>query len=209
MPTLLLIRHGENDYLKQGRLPGHLPGIHLDEGGQEQAAALAEGLKDAPIRAIYASPLERTVETAEPLAQALGQTILLRPALVDVDPGEWQGMRLADLRKLPLWKEVQEKPAGVRFPGGESFLESQARLVGEIENIRRTHKSKDLVAVVFHSDPIKLVLAHYLGLPLDNFQRLSVAPGSISILRLGGRGTQLIGLNITPPFHMIKKIHRG
>ena len=92
MPILLLIRHGENIFLKQGRLPGLLPGIRLNKRGQEQAAALAETLKTFPIKAIYASPLERAVETAEPLAQALGLPIQLRPGLVDTDVGEWQGL---------------------------------------------------------------------------------------------------------------------
>jgi probable phosphoglycerate mutase len=104
MPVLLLIRHGENDFVKQGRLPGLMPGIHLNKHGQAQAAALAESLKNLPIRAIYASPLERAMETAEPLAQALGLAIQLRPGLQDTDVGEWQGVQLKKLRKLPLWK---------------------------------------------------------------------------------------------------------
>ena len=204
MPTLLLIRHGENDYLKKNRLPGRLPDIHLNEHGREQAAALAESLKAAPIRAIYSSPLERAVETAEPLAQALGLAIQVRPGLLDTDVGEWEGLHLKKLRKLPLWKQVQELPSQVRFPGGESFLELQERLVREIDAIRRAHKQKDMLAVVFHSDPIKLVLAHFLGLPLDNFQKLSVAAGSVSILVAGKSGGMLAALNLKPPFVLNK-----
>ena len=200
MPTLLLIRHGENDFVKQERLPGHLPGIHLNEHGREQAAALAETLKKLPLRAIYASPLERATETAGPLAQALGLEIQLRPGLMDTDVGEWQGQLLKDLRKLPLWKRVQAQPSEMRFPGGESFLELQARLVREIDSIRLAHKQKDMVAVVFHCDPIKLVLAHYIGLPLDGFQKLGVAPGSVSVLMLGKTGAHLAALNLKPPF---------
>ena len=200
MPTLLLIRHGENDFVKQERLPGHLPGIHLNEHGREQAAALAETLKKLPLRAIYASPLERATETAGPLAQALGLEIQLRPCLMDTDVGEWQGQLLKDLRKLPLWKRVQAQPSEMRFPGGESFLELQARLVREIDSIRRAHKPKELVAVIFHCDPIKLVLAHYIGLPLNSFQKLGVAPGSVSVLMIGRSRTYLAALNLRPPF---------
>jgi len=200
MPTLLLIRHGENDFVKQERLPGHLPGIHLNEHGREQAAALAETLKKLPLRAIYASPLERATETAGPLAQALGLEIQLRPGLMDTDVGEWQGQLLKDLRKLPLWKRVQAQPSEMRFPGGESFLELQARLVREIDSIRRAHKPKELVAVIFHCDPIKLVLAHYIGLPLNSFQKLGVAPGSVSVLMIGRSRTYLAALNLRPPF---------
>jgi len=204
MPTLLLIRHGENDFLRKGRLPGRLPDIHLNKHGREQAAALAESLKAAPIRAIYSSPLERAVETAEPLAQALGLAIQVRPGLLDTDVGEWEGLHLKKLRKLPLWKQVQELPSQVRFPGGESFLELQERLVREIDAIRRAHKQKDLLVVVFHADPIKLVLAHFLGLPLDNFQKLGVAAGSVSILVAGKSGGMLAALNLKPPFVLNK-----
>jgi broad specificity phosphatase PhoE len=204
MPIFLLIRHGENDFLKQGRLPGLLPAIHLNKRGREQAALLAETLQAAPIRAIYSSPLERAVETAELLARVLGLPIQLRPALMDTDVGEWQGMRLKELRKLPAWKQVQRQPSAFRFPGGESFPEIQERLVREIELIRRLHRQRELLAVFFHSDPIKLVLAHYLGLPLDNFQKFGLAAGSVSILVLGRSGGQLAGLNLRPPFALPK-----
>jgi probable phosphomutase (TIGR03848 family) len=204
MPTLLLIRHGENDFLKQGRLPGRLPDIHLNERGREQSVALAETLKTAPIRAIYSSPLERAVETAEPLARILGLPIQIRPALLDTDVGEWQGLYLKELRKLSLWKQVHAHPSTFRFPGGESFIEFQQRLVSEIESLVVAHKPKDMLAVVFHSDPIKLVLAHFLGLPLDNFQKLGVSPGSVSILVIGKFGSFLAGLNHKPPFALEK-----
>jgi probable phosphomutase (TIGR03848 family) len=200
MPALLLIRHGENDFVKQGRLPGLMPGIHLNKHGQAQAAALAESLKNLPIRAIYASPLERAMETAEPLAQALGLAIQLRPGLQDTDVGKWQGVQLKKLRKLPLWKQVQQHPSEVRFPGGESFLELQLRQVKEIDLIRLAHKPREMVAVVFHCDPIKLVLAHYIGLPLDGFQKFVVSPGSVSVLMLGKTGGLLAALNLKPPF---------
>ena len=200
MPTLLLIRHGENDFVKKGRLPGRTPGLHLNQRGQEQAAALAETLKKLPLRAIYASPLERAVETAGPLAQALGLEIQLRPGLQDTDVGEWQGQLLKDLRKLPLWKQVQSRPSEVRFPGGESFQELHERLIGEIESLRVAHKPKDLLALVFHCDPIKLVLAHYIGLPMDDFQKFGVAPGSVSVLMIGKSGAFLAALNLRPPF---------
>jgi probable phosphomutase (TIGR03848 family) len=204
MPTLLLIRHGENDFLKQGLLPGRLPGIHLNEKGLAQAEALAAGLGPLPIRAVYASPLERAVETAGPLAGALKLDVQVRPELSDTDVGEWQGRRLKELRKLPLWKQVQKQPSLVRFPGGESFLELQERLVREIDRIRQAHRPKDMLAVVFHSDPIKLVISHYLGLPLDTFQKLGVAAGSVSVLVLDRSRNTLAALNLRPPFSLEK-----
>jgi broad specificity phosphatase PhoE len=200
MPIFLLIRHGENPFVKQDRLPGRLPDIHLNQRGREQAAALAETLQAQPIRAIYSSPLERAVETAEPLARALGLPIQLRPGLLDTDVGVWQGLLVRDLRKLPGWKQEQTHSSTFRFPGGESFIELQGRLVREIESLVAAHKPKDMLAVVFHSDPIKLVLAHFLGMPLDNFQRFGVAAGSVSILQVGKSGSRLAALNLLPPF---------
>jgi broad specificity phosphatase PhoE len=99
-----------------------------------------------------------------------------------------------------MWKQVQEQPSLVRFPGGESFLELQTRLVNEIDDIRGAHKPKDILAVVFHADPIKLVLAHFIGLPLDNFQKFGVSAGSVSVLMVGKSGGFLAALNLRPPF---------
>lgn len=202
MPTLLLLRHGENDFLKKGLLIGCTPGVHLNDRGREQATALAKALGHLPFRTIYASPLERAVETAAPLAIARRLEVQVRPALADTDVGAWTGKKLKDLRKLPEWKQVQERPSGFRFPGGESFAGLQERLVREIGAIAAAHKKNDLAAIFFHADPIKLVLAHYLGVPLDNFQRLSVDPGSVSILEIQKQGAWLRGLNLTPPFSL-------
>jgi probable phosphomutase (TIGR03848 family) len=200
MPTLLLIRHGENEYLKKGILIGNMPGVHLNNRGREQAAALGESLKGLPIKAIYSSPLERAIETATPPANHLGLEILVRPALMDTNVGEWAGRKLKDLRRLTAWKQVQERPSGFRFPGGDSFVELQERLVGTIDSIAATHKKNDLLAVFFHADPIKLVLAHHLGMPLDNFQKMSVDTGSVTILEIDGPEARLVALNLKPLF---------
>jgi probable phosphomutase (TIGR03848 family) len=196
---LLLVRHGENDYLKKGRLPGRTAGIHLNERGREQAAALAQSLGKLPIKAVYSSPLERAVETAEPIAQALKLEIQLAPGLLDTHVGKWEGAELKKLYKKPLWKIVQASPSRVRFPQGESFLELQARVVNAIESIQAAHKN-EFVAVIFHADPIKLVVAYYLGLPMDSFQKLNVDAGSTSMLALSDSGARLIALNLKPPF---------
>lgn len=196
MPTILLIRHGENEYVKQGRLAGRLPDVHLNERGRTQAQAVAENLGGAPIKAIYSSPLERAMETAEPLAKALDLEIYPREGLLETDYGDWQGKTLKSLRRRKLWRTVQSAPSLVRFPGGETFAECQLRICGEIETICAQHKPKDLFACFLHSDPIKLAAAYYVGLPLDNFQRLAIAPASITALHLSHTGSQLLKLNI-------------
>jgi probable phosphoglycerate mutase len=204
MPLLLLIRHGENDYVKKSKLPGRLPGIHLNERGQKQAQALGEALKDVPIGSIYSSPLERAMETAGPIAAARKLEILSEPDLMDTDVGSWQGRSLKVLRRTKVWGVVQNAPSRFRFPEGESFAESQVRLVNTLERIIKEHdKPQEIVAVVFHADPIKLVVAYFLGMPLDHFQRLSCDTGSLTALYAGQSGANLIKLNQRPPFDFL------
>ncbi|MEI7846543.1 MAG: histidine phosphatase family protein [Chloroflexota bacterium] len=201
MPIILLIRHGENEYVKTGRLAGRLPNVHLNQRGQQQALELAEALGNVPIHAIYSSPMERARETAAPLADKLKLTPLIRPGLVEADMGDWAGQELKTLSKLPVWKTVQNNPSRFRFPNGESFAECQSRLVSEIEGIGLSHKDTEIVACVSHSDPIKLITAYYLGMPLDNFQRLGCDTASVTILMLTSKGVQLVKLNQRPPFN--------
>ena len=196
MPILLLIRHGENDYVQQARLAGRLADIHLNEKGRSQAQAIAKKLEGVPIKAIYSSPLERAIETAQPLAEKRQLEIVPRVGLLETDFGEWQGKTLKSLRRRKLWKTVQNVPSLTRFPGGESFAECQVRICREIEAIYTSHKPKDIVAIFFHSDPIKLAVAYFLGLPIDHFQRLLITPASITTLFFSESGVHLANLNI-------------
>jgi probable phosphoglycerate mutase len=209
MPLLLLIRHGENEYVKTGKLAGRLPEVHLNERGQKQAAELAESLANAPIKAVYSSPLERARETATPLAEKLGLTVEIRPGLMETGIGEWAGQELKVLGKLPEWKTVQNSPSRFRFPGGESFVECQTRLVSEIETLVALHKPEEVIAVVTHADPIKLLTAYYLGMPLDHFQRLGCDTASVTMLMLGAGGVGLHKLNQRPPFHFPAPPEKG
>lgn len=202
MPMLLLIRHGENDFVKTNKMAGRLPGVHLNQRGREQAAALAKTLSPLPLKAIYASPLERAVETAQPLAEAHKLEITQLPDLMDIDIGAWQGRSWRVLSRTKAWRVVQDAPARFTFPEGESFLTAQARLVAAVEGIVAAHKPEDIIAVVFHADPIKLVISHYLGLPLDRFQRLGVSTGSTSVLWINEMGAHLMKMNLTPPFDL-------
>jgi probable phosphomutase (TIGR03848 family) len=206
MPTLLLIRHGENDYVRTGKLAGRLTGVHLNPRGQDQARALGEALKDVPLKAIYSSPLERAMETAAPIASARKLEIISEPDLLEVNVGKWQGKSLKVLRLMKVWKIVQHSPSRFRFPDGESFPEMQARITGALERIAKKHnKPQDVVAVVFHSDPIKLAVAHFLGMPLDHFQRLGCDTGSLTAMYVSETGASLMKLNQRPPFEFLKK----
>jgi probable phosphoglycerate mutase len=200
MPTILLIRHGENEYVAKGRLAGRIPAVHLNENGVKQAEAVAEFLSKAPIKAVYSSPLERCMETAQPLAEKLGLPVVPREGLLEIDFGSWQDKTLKQLRRRKLWKVVQGNPARMQFPGGETFANAQVRITNELEDLCRGHKPKDLIACFSHSDIIRLAVAYYIGVPLDLFQRIAVSPASINTLHLGEYGAQVIHVNHSVSF---------
>jgi probable phosphomutase (TIGR03848 family) len=199
MTLILLVRHGENDYVKKGKLAGRLAGVHLNDKGRSQAQATAQALcQMAPnglVKALYSSPLERTMETALPISQAFGLEIIPRQGLLETDYGEWQDKSVKQLSRLKLWKVIQNSPSVFRFPGGESFAESQHRISQELQTLAMMHEAKDLIICVTHADPIKLAVAYFLGLPLDLFQRLNVAPASITALNVTETGSHLLTLN--------------
>ncbi|HEV1998536.1 MAG TPA: MSMEG_4193 family putative phosphomutase [Candidatus Dormibacteraeota bacterium] len=190
---LLLVRHGLTD-LTETRLIGRLPGVSLNEKGRAQAGAAADLVAPLPLAAIFCSPMERTQQTAAPLAESKGLSVEQLEGLLEVDYGEWAGQEFKVLRKTELWKVVQQHPSGARFPGGESVREAQARIVGTIEGILARHP-KDVVAAFSHSDMIKLAVAHFTGVHLDLYQRLVVSAGSVTALHLGSGPPALVKLN--------------
>ena len=195
MPVILFIRHGETDFVKKQRLAGRLPSAKLNAAGLAQAKALAEALHPLPLKAIYSSPLERTMQTARAIATVQGLQVQKRPGLIETDLGSWEGQTIGRLRRGKDWKTLQETPSRFQFPGGEWVIENQARLVAEIEAICQQHKPKEVIACVGHADPIKLIIAHYLGLPLDLFQRITIDTISVSALMLDLGKPRLINLN--------------
>lgn len=201
MTQLLLIRHAVNDVMKSKRLAGWMPDVHINDEGQQQANALAARLQHLPITAIYSSPLDRTRETAQPLAQALGLDIQVRANLGEVQYGEWTGQSLDDLSKLDEWKIVQLYPSGMRFPGGESIRDMQLRMVNELDAIAMEHP-REIVAVFSHADVIKAALAHYLGTHLDLFQRIMVDPTSVSVIGLHKYGPVVVRVNDHGPLQL-------
>jgi len=196
MPIILLIRHGETDYVKKGILAGRLPGVPLNEHGRAQAQKLAEKLTGAPIKALYSSPIERAVQTAEPIGAALGLPVIQRQGLIETEIGEWMDVPVKKLNRTKVWKKVQGAPAIFRFPGGESFADTQHRITAELVALSSQHEPKDIIACVSHADPIKLAITYFLGVPLDLFQRMQISTASISFLHMGEFGAQLVALNL-------------
>jgi len=195
MTTILLIRHAVNDFVKTGKLAGWTPGVHLNEEGQAQAAALGLRLADAPLDHIYASPIDRTMETAQAIAEHHPKlTVEENTDIGEVQYGDWEGKKINDLRQRKMWDVVQEYPSRAYFPNGEAMREVQVRIVNAIEGFVKKHPNQT-IALVFHADLIKMALAHYLGMHLDVFQRIVVSPASISTLQLGHSRPFVVTMN--------------
>jgi probable phosphoglycerate mutase len=194
MTTLVLIRHATNDWVRKGLLAGWTPGVHLNEEGRAQAQALGERLAESHLDAIYSSPLERALETAQAVANPHGLEVQTHNGIGEVKYGDWNGRSLKELFKTPLWRSVQIYPSGTRFPKGESIGEMQARVVAALDEIRLAHP-KQIVAAVAHSDVIKAAVAFYIGLPLDLFQRLIISPASVTVIGFSPFGPRLLRMN--------------
>lgn len=198
MTILLLIRHGQNDWVSKKRLAGRIAGVRLNGEGRKQVKAAAERLAHLPIKAVYSSPLERCWETAEAIAEPHQLPILELAEVAEVRYGEWEGEKLKKLAKRPEWAAVQHFPSRFRFPDGESLLEVQQRAVAALEQVCSKH-GEEMIAVVSHADVIKLVLAHYLGVHIDLFQRIGLSPASVSVVALGKHGVQVVRVNDDGP----------
>lgn len=203
MNRLLLIRHALNDWVGK-RIAGWTPGISLNEEGRKQATRLAEWLEPVALEAVYASPLERTVETAEPIAKSHGLAMQLRDSLGETRYGQLDGKTVQDVKETDLWEKFRAFPSRTRFPGAETLYEVQVRVVGELEEILQDHPSGS-IAVVTHADPVRVAVAHYIGLPLDLVGRIWVSPASVTILRFDEWGQRLTHLSHTGSLEFLKE----
>jgi probable phosphoglycerate mutase len=189
-----LVRHGSHDAL--GRtLSGRGP-ASLDARGRAEAAALADWLAGEGIATIRTSPVRRAVETAEILARRLQVRVESDAALQEIDFGTWEGAAFESLDPRPDWQRWNADRARSTTPGGETMLDVQLRVARWLAGIGEGGTGS-LVAVS-HSDVIKALVAHVVGLPIHFHDRLEVAPGSLSTILVGGWGMRLLSLNETP-----------
>jgi probable phosphomutase (TIGR03848 family) len=201
--TVLFVRHGQTPTTGT-TLPGRAPGLHLADTGRQQAENVAARLAELPrIAAIYASPLERTRETAAPIARATGLKVSIDKGLLEADFGDWTGAELRKLMKLPEWNTVQRYPSGFRFPNGESFAEMQLRITSAAQRIVAAHPGGVVVAVS-HADPIKAAVAHAMGTHLDLFQRIVISPCSVTAIAYGTGGPAVLTVNSTGDLKSLK-----
>ena len=192
----MFVRHGTT--ATTGKvLPGRTPGLALSEDGIRQANAVAERLAEIKkVAALYVSPLQRTKETAAPIARRLELKPQLNRDLLECDFGDWTGAELKALYKKPEWSTVQRYPSGFRFPGGESFAEMQTRMNRAVHQLRDRHPGETIVAVS-HADPIKAAVADALGTHLDLFQRIVISPCSMTTIAYGSAGPSVLAVNTT------------
>lgn len=199
MATVILVRHGENDWVKKHRLAGWIEGVHLNENGRSQAKDAAKRLSKLPITALYSSPVTRCLETAQYIAKSQKLKIVELPDVGEVRYGEWEGKKIKKLAAKPEWHAVQHFPSRFQFPEGEALRAVQFRAIQALETLSARH-GQEMIAVVSHADLIKLVLAHYLGVHIDLFQRIVISPASVSVLALQPNGSvQVVRVNDTGP----------
>jgi probable phosphomutase (TIGR03848 family) len=200
--VMLLVRHGATTTTGTA-LPGRASGLHLSDAGRAQADAVAariaapastNGRKRRSVAAVYSSPLERTRETAAPIAEATGCQVQVDDGLLELDIGDWTGLDLKAARKRPEWSTIQRYPSGFTFPGGESFVDMQARIVACVERLRSAHPGETIVAVS-HADPIRAAVAHAMGTHLDLFQRVVISPCSLTAIAYGPGGPMVLTVN--------------
>jgi broad specificity phosphatase PhoE len=200
--TILLIRHATNPSVGKG-LTGWLPGVSLDATGRQQAERLADWLDCVPLRAIYSSPLERAMETGEPIARRKNLEIVPKTDLGEIHFGAWQGKSFEEIERDESWNRFNCYRSSTRAPGGELMLETQARMVRAVGEIKAAHGGQ-AVAVFSHADAIKSVVMHFLGIPLDFHLRLEIMPASVTILQLFPDSALVRAVNICGPIEYYK-----
>jgi len=169
--------------------------VHLNGNGRAQAERMADRLASLSITKIFSSPMERAVETAEPLAARLGAKVEIHEAFNELNFGGWTGRTFSELETIEQWKQWNSYRLGIRPPNGEMMLEVQTRFVAAIERLRE-HLAKERIAIFSHGDPLKSVLMYYLGMPVDHFLRLDISVASFSILCLADWGARVEGFNL-------------
>lgn len=191
--TFFLVRHAVHGLIDKV-LVGRSPHVSLSEEGRRQADRLAARFKHERLTAVHASPRERAQETARPIAAAAGLAVETAPDLDEIEIGAWTGLRFDEVAEDPNWIAWNRTRARARPPGGESMAEAQNRVVTLIERLHAA-QPHGRIAAVSHGDVIRAALLHYLGLALDDYDRIEVSPAGVSTLLVGAWGAKIISLN--------------
>lgn len=166
----------------------------MSSHGEEQAAVVADLLGTLPVAAVFSSPRDRALQTAAEIAEPHELSVQVAEELDEIDFGQWAGARFSDLEGDDDWQHWNEQRGSARCPGGESMSEAVERARSKLESIA-LEKDGETVVAVTHCDIIRGLLAHYLGMPLDNVLRFDVDPASVSTLELGRWGARVRTIN--------------
>ena len=196
MTIFHLLRHGQHGLLGRA-LAGRMPGVGMTEQGRAEIAAAAERLAKEKIAAIYASPLQRTRESAEIVGERLGLPIEFRDDIIELDFGEWTGATFDSIRADPRWQAWSKQRSLSSIPGGESMRAVQQRAVEAMLDINERHLGGTVV-LVSHGDVIRAMLIFALGMPLDFYNRIEVAQGSLSTIQIEPERIRVIRISERP-----------
>ena len=194
---LLLMRHGDNNSLHQGILPGRIPGVHLNENGRAEVERMAELFREVPLAAVYASPLERTMETAEIMIRGRNLSVNPEDAFLENDLKEWEGKSFKELVQLQEWKAFCEDPYTAPNDWAETPQKLQERAVDAVERLLAAHEEDAAVMVVSHGDVIRAVLCHYLDMRLTSLRKLTINTASISVISFNRETSRVDCVNAT------------
>lgn len=192
MTKIFLIRHGMCDHVGK-YIAGRMKGISLNSVGCKQVETLAEKIKNIPISCIFTGPLERVVETAEIIGEKVNVKPIISKELDEVDYGSWTGAAFEKLSGKPLWNDFNNAHGSVRIPDGEMMSDVQVRMCSFIEEKRRLLNGN--IIIVSHGDPIKTVIAHYIGIQLNSMEKILIDTASVTVLISGNRGVVLECVN--------------
>lgn len=195
MTTFLLIRHAHTPLVGLG-LAGRLPGHSLSDEGRAQAQQLAYRLASVKLDAIYASPLERALETAQPFAESRQLTLQLLEGFNEIDFGAWAGRTFDSLQDDVAWQQWNAFRSFSQPSDGEMMMLAQARAVHALYCLHQRHHD-GVIAIVSHADILKAVLAYFLGMPVDLFRRLEIDLASVSVVRIDDEDVRVLCLNHT------------
>lgn len=193
MTTFFLIRHASCSGLGQ-KLWGRTPGVCLNETGKLQAQRLAQRLDGVKLQAIYSSPVERALETADTLAQSMNLEVTKSYALNEIDYGDWTGKTFEILSGDDRWRRYNARRSTTIIPGGESFLDVQNRIIKELDVLSHQHANAH-VALVSHADVIRAAVAYFTATPIDMIERFEISPCSVSVLALDEESATLLTIN--------------
>ena len=193
MTRFLLIRHGNTDAVGN-YLSGQAPGLHINKDGRAQVGQLVEVLRNLALTAVVSSPLERTRDTAEPIARDHGLEVIVDAAFIEFGVGEWTGETYAVLASNDHWRRFSSARSVTRPPGGELMIEVQQRSISALMELRRRQPSGTFV-IVSHGDVIRAVLMYFLGTPIDLFERIEILPARISVVDVDDEGARVRQVN--------------